>query len=128
MSNASYEGVGDILYQCQHINEGAVKRIWSEPRTTPIDRDGSWKQNYDPDEYHLVQIGQWKWKWNSAKARSLVHETELLVGVMSLSSQATVLADNTVVWLCDQAFTLTVLKRLPLQKLKTSAMVAFSIT
>ena len=101
------------MYQWQGMNEGAVERIRSELRTEGIDRDGSFKHNYDPNEYHLVPLGHWKSKRNSARSNYSVYQRELLAGVLVLTSQARVLADSPVVWLRDQASTSTFLKGLP---------------
>ena len=113
ISDASDEGGGGNLYQWHCINEGAVERIRSELKTAGIDRDGSLKHTYDCSEFHLVPLGHWNWKWNSATSNYSVYERELLAGVLLLSSQTRLLAENPVVWLCDQASTSTFLKGLP---------------
>ena len=95
---------------------GAVERIRSELKTAGIDRDASLKHTYDCNEFHLVHLGHWNWKWNSARSNYSVYERELLAGVLLLSSQTRLLADNPVVWLCDQASTSTFLKGLPPDK------------
>ena len=101
------------MYQGQSINEGAVERIRSELKTAGIDRDGSLKHTYDCNEFHLVPLGHWNWKWNSARSNYSVYERELLAVVLLLSSQTRLLADNPVVWLSDQASSSTFLKGLP---------------
>ena len=113
ISDASDEGGGSSLYQWQRINEGGVERIRRELKTAGIDPDGSLKHTYDCNEYHLVPLGHWNWKWNSARSNYSVYERELLAGVLLLSLQTRLLADNPLVWLCDQASTSTFLKRLP---------------
>ena len=112
ISDASDEGGGGSLYQWQGINEGAVERIRSELKTAGIDRDGSLKHTYDCNEFHFVLPGHWNWKWNLARSVYSVYERKLLAGVLLLSSQTRLLADNPVVWLCDQATTSTFLKGL----------------
>ena len=101
------------MYHGQRIKEGAVERIRSELKAAGIDRDGTLKHTYDCNGSHLIPLGHWNCKWNLARAHYSVYERELLAGVLLLSSQTRLLADNPVVWLCYQASTPTFLKALP---------------
>ena len=62
----------------------------------------------------MVPLGHWNWTWNSARSNYSVYEGELLAGVLLLSLQTRLLADNLVVWLSDQASTSIFFKGLPL--------------
>ena len=112
ISDASDEGGGGSLYQWQRIKEGAVEQIRSELKTAGIDPDGSLKHTYDCNKFHLVPLGHWNWKGKPARANYSVYERELLAGVLLLRSQTRLLADNPVVWLCNEASTSTFLKGL----------------
>ena len=56
-----------------------------ELRTVGVNRDGSLKQNYDSQEFHLVPIGHWNWKWSSPRADYSTYERELLSGTLPIS-------------------------------------------
>ena len=57
IKDASLVGGGGTLLQWQPIPGAAAKRIADEMRTVRVNRDGSLKQNYDPQEFHLGHIG-----------------------------------------------------------------------
>ena len=95
------------------VPRGLGGGVLDEEKTAGIDRDGSLKHTYDCNELNLVPLGHWNWKRNSGRSNYSVYERELLAGVLLLSSQTRLLADNPVVWLCDQASTSTFLKGLP---------------
>jgi hypothetical protein len=69
---------------------------------TGCNRDGTLKKAEFEVELLLVPIGHWNWKWNSARSRYATYQQELLSGVLVLSAQNRLIAQNKVVWLCDQ--------------------------
>ena len=71
-------------------------------KTVGVNRDGSLKHNYDPQEFHLVLIGHWNWKCSLTRANYSTYERELLSGILLISGQSRLFGSNSVVWLCDQ--------------------------
>ena len=55
--DASLVGGGSTLLQWHPIPGAAAKGISDELRTVGVNRDGSLKHIYDPQEFHLVPIG-----------------------------------------------------------------------
>ena len=53
-----------------------------------VNRDGSLKHNYDPQEFNLVRIGHWNWKWSSTRANYSTYERELLSAILLISGQS----------------------------------------
>ena len=64
ITDASLVGGGGTLLQWQRIAGAAARRMSDELRTVGVNRDGSLKHNYDSQEFHLVPIGHWNWKWS----------------------------------------------------------------
>ena len=91
----------------------AAKEIADELQTVGVNRDGSFKHNYNQQEFHLVPIVHWNWKWSTTRANYSTYEGELLPGVLLISGQSRLFGSNWVVWLCDQAPTETFLKGAP---------------
>ena len=76
-------------------------------KTVGVNRDGSLKQNYDLQEFHLVPIGHCSWKWSSTRANYSTYERELLSAILLISGQSRLFGSHSVVWLCDQESTET---------------------
>ena len=74
-------------------------------RTVGVSRDGSLRHNYDPQEFHLVPIGYWNWKWSSTRANYSTYERELLLGTLLFSGQIRLFGSYSIVWSCDQEST-----------------------
>ena len=113
ITDASRVGGGGTLLQWQQIPGAAARRIADELKTVGVIRDGSLKHNYDLQEFHLVPIGDWNWKWSSTRANYSTHECELLFEILLISGQSRLFGSNSVVWLCDQESTGTFLKGAP---------------
>ena len=113
ITDASLVGGGGTLLQWQRIRGAAARRIADELKTVGVNRDGSLKHNYNPQEFHLVPIGHWNWKWSSTRAKYSTYEGELLSGILLISGQSRLFGSNSVVWLCDQESTQTFLKGAP---------------
>ena len=67
-----------------------------------MNRDGSLKHSYNEDEWRLVPLRHWNWKWNAARSKYHTYERELLGRVLVLASQQRIIGNNPVTWLCDQ--------------------------
>ena len=76
ITDASLVGGRGTLLQWQRIPGAAARRIADELKTVGVNRDGSLKQNYDPQEFHLIPIGHWNWKWSSTRANYSTYERE----------------------------------------------------
>ena len=113
ITDASLVGGGGTVLQWQQISGVAAKRIAEELRTVEVNRDGLLKHIYDPQEYHLVPIGHWNWKWSSTRANYSTFERELLSAILLISRQSRLFGSNLVVWLCDQESTETFQKGAP---------------
>ena len=94
-------------------------------RTAGVHCDGSLKHNYDSQEFHLVPIGHWKWKWSSTRANYSTYELELLSGILLISGQSRFFGSNSVVWFCDQESTRTFLKGAPAENRKLRRWLTF---
>ena len=110
ITDASLVGGGGTLLQWHRIPGAAARRIADELRTVGVNRDGSLKHNYDFQEFHLVPIGHWNWKWSSTRGGYSTYEGELLSGILLMSGQSPLFGGNSLVWLCDQESTETFLK------------------
>ena len=113
ITDVSLVGGGGTLLQWQQIPGAASKKIADELRTVGVNRDGSLKHNYDPQEFHLVPIGHCNWKWSSTRATYRTYEREVLSGILLISGQSRLFGSSSVVWLSDQESTATFLRGAP---------------
>ena len=97
---------------------GPRRRNQAQRATDGLNRDGTLKHRYPDDQWVLVPLGHWNWKWNQARGNCSTYEQELLAGMLMLSSQSRLLGSNSVVWLCVQEPVRTFQKRLPPEKAK----------
>ena len=88
------------LFQWQFQSKEQLKTL-PEGTTTGVNRDGTLRHSYD-EQWVLVPIGHWGWKWSAARKNYSTYERELLAGVLVLSSQYRILNSNPTVWLTDQ--------------------------
>ena len=86
--------------------------------TSGLGRHGTLKHDYPANEWRLVPLGHWNWKWNQARSNYSTYDQELLAGMLVLSSQPRLLGTNPVVWLCDQEPVKTFWKGPPPEKVK----------
>ena len=86
--------------------------------TSGLNRDGTLKHDYPANEWCLVPLGHWNWKWNQTRSNYSTYDQELLAGMLLLSSQSRLLGTNPVVWLCDQEPMKTFQKGPPPEKAK----------
>ena len=94
-------GGGGTLYQWQQLSPAEMSHC--QFQTSGLSRDCTLKHDYPANEWHLVPLGHWNWKWNQARANCSTYNQELLAGMLVLSSQSRLLCTNSIVWLCDQA-------------------------
>ena len=67
-----------------------------------MNRDGTLQHDYPGNEWRLVPLGHWNWKYNQARSNYSTYDHELLAGMLVLSSQSCLLGTNPIVWLCEQ--------------------------
>ena len=118
VTDASNVGGGGTLFQWQALEMEEFDSAISQWGTDGLNRDGTLKHSYPGDEWVLVPLGHWNWKWNQARGNYSTYEQELLAGMLVLSSRARLLGSNPVVWLCDQAPVRTFQKGPPPEKAK----------
>ena len=109
-------GGGGTLYQWQELNPAELSRC--QYHTSGLNRDGTLRHNYPANEWRLVPLGHWNWKWNQARSNYSTYDQELLAGMLVLSSQSRLLGTHLIVWLCDQEPVKTFQKGPPPEKAK----------
>ena len=87
-------------------------------QTSGLNRDGTLKHEYPANEWRLVALGHWNWKWNQAGSNYKTYDQELLARMLVLSSQSRRLGTNPIGWLCDQEPVKTFQKGPPPEKTK----------
>jgi hypothetical protein len=97
VTDASDQGGGGTLLQWQAMDPQQVPSSFS---TQGMARDGSIIHNY-PDNFRLVPLGYWNWKWCPTRGRYSTFEQELLAGVLIFSSQCRIIQHLPLVWFCD---------------------------
>ena len=100
ITDARDVGGGGTLYQWQELNSTDLSHCHFH--TSGLNRDGSLKHDYPANEWCLVPLGHWNWKWNQARSNYSTYVQELLAGMLVLSSQSRLVGSNPIVWLCDQ--------------------------
>ena len=101
-TDASNVGGGGTLLQWQKLTTDQCKDIDYRLRVQGVTREGFMKSDYDTQEWRLIPLGHWRWKWNAARSHYHTYEQELLAGDLVLASQHRILGTNPITWLCDQ--------------------------
>ena len=83
ITDASDIGGGSTLFQWQSLDP---KQVPTSFQTIGIKPDGSIAHSY-PDNFRLVPLGHWNWKWNDARRNYETHEQELLACILTISSR-----------------------------------------
>ena len=109
-------GGGRTLYQWQELNPAELSH--RQFQTSGLNREGTLKHDYPANEWRLVSLGHWNWKWNQARSNYRTYNQELLAGMLVLCSQSCLLGTNPIVWLCDQEPVKTFQKGAPPEKAK----------
>ena len=116
VTDACDVGGGGTLYQWQDLNPAELSHC--QFQTSGPNRDGTLNHDYPANEWRLVPLGSWNWKWNQARSNYSTYDQELLAGMLVLSSQSRLLGTNPIVWLCDQEPVKTFQKGPPTEKAK----------
>ena len=74
ITDASLVGGRGALLHWQRIPGAAKRRIAEELRTVGVNRYGLLNHNYHSQEFHLVPISHWNWKWSSTRANYSTYE------------------------------------------------------
>ena len=80
------------LYQWHELNPTELPHCHFH--TSRLNRDGSLKHDYPANEWCLVPMGDWNWKWNQAGSNYSTYDQEVLAGMRMLSSQSRLLGSN----------------------------------
>ena len=102
VTDASNVVGGGNLFQWQALDKEEFDSAISQWGTDGLNQNGKLKQSYPDDNWVLVSLGHWNWKWNQARGKYSTYEQELLAGMLVLSSQSRLLGSNPLVLLCDQ--------------------------
>ena len=100
VTDACDVGGGGTL--CQWLELNPVELSHCQFKTSGLNRDGTLKHDYPANEWRLVPLGHWNWKWNQARSNYSTYDQELLAGMLLLFSQSRLLGTNPIVQLCDQ--------------------------
>ena len=109
VTDASDIGGGATIFQWQNLDQAQVP---PEFQTTGMSKDGLMVHNY-PENFRLVPLGHWNWKWNPTRQRYFTYEQELLAGVLTISTQSRILQNLPIVWFCDHEALKTFLDKEP---------------
>ena len=96
VTDASDLGGGSTIFQWQHLEKIQIP----EGFLTSGQKDGNLQHN-SSEEFRLVPLGNWNWKWNSTRTKYYTYEQELLSAVLTVSSQFRILAGKRIFWFCD---------------------------
>ena len=111
VTDACDVGEGGTLYQWQEPNKAGLSRC--QFYTSGVNRDGTLKHDYTANEWRLLPLGHWNWKWNQGPSNQITYDQELMAGMLVLSSQTRLPGTIPIVWLCDQEAVKN-LRRVPL--------------
>ena len=85
---------GGTLYQWQELNPNELSHC--QFHTSGLNRDETLKHDNSANEWRLVPLGHWNWKWNQARSNYSTYNQELLAAMLVLSSQSRLLGTNPV--------------------------------
>ena len=85
-------------------------------QTSGLNRDGTMRHDYPANEWGLLRLRHWKWKWNQARSNYSTYDQELLAGMLVLPSRSRLLGTNPIVWLCEKESVKTFQKGRPPEK------------
>ena len=107
---------GGTPYQWQELNPAELS--YCQFPISGVNLDGTLKPDYPANEWRLVPLGHWNWKWNQARSNYSTYDLELLAGLLVLSSQSRLLGANPIVRLYHQKPVETVQNGCPAAKAK----------
>ena len=88
MTDSSDIGGGGSLYQWQKLKQDEGETLSA---TLGVNRDGTLRHNFS-ENFLLVPLGYYNWKWNPTRRNYATYEQELLSGILTLGSQKRILA------------------------------------
>ena len=113
VTDASELGGGSTIFQWQTLD---LEQIPSQFTTSGVLPGGSFKHNY-PENFRLVPLGHWNWKWNETRQKYHAWEQEMLSAILTLASQTRIVSNLPIVWFTDnEALTYFLDKEPPLNK------------
>ena len=120
ITDSSDVGGGSTLFKWQEIYPEKIPQKndtnLPEFNTKGANPDGTFKHNY-PENFRLVPLGHWNWKWSDARQKYHSWEQEILSGVLTLASQTRIVSNLPIVWFTDnEAATSFLDKEPPLNK------------
>ena len=98
VTDASDVGGGGTLFQWQRLKQVLCKEVDDKLTTLGVNRDGTLRREYNDDEWRLVPLGHWNWKWSDARKNYPTYEQEIMSGLLLLASQARIVSSNLVTW------------------------------
>ena len=105
-TDASDFQAGATIFQWQKVDGEVFANMHPKPKafeemsTQGVKPDGTLIHNY-PQNYHLVPLGHFSWKWNDTRCRYHTYEKELLAGILTIAINHRILAALPIVWFCD---------------------------
>ena len=84
VTDACNVGEGGTVYQWQEPNTAGLSRC--QFYTSGVNRDGTLKHDYPENEWRLVPLGHWNWKWNQQRSSYIAYDQELMAWMLVLSS------------------------------------------
>ena len=114
VTHACDVGGQGTVHQWQELNPAELSHC--QLQTSGLNRHGTLKHDSRANEWRLVPLGHWNWKWNQERLNYSTYDQELLAGMLVLSSQSGLLGTNPIIWLCDQVPVKTLQKGPPPEK------------
>ena len=88
VTDASNVGGGGTLIQWEALEKEEFNSAISEWGTDGLNRGRTLRHSYPGNEWVLVPLGHWNWRWNQTRGNYSTYEQELLAGMLVLSSQS----------------------------------------
>ena len=102
VTDSSNIGGGSTIFQWQSLEPQQIPEKFSTFGVCP---DGSLKHDY-PENFRLVPLGHWNWKWNESRRKYHYWEQELLAAVLTLASQSRIVSNMPIVFYpCQKSIT-----------------------
>ena len=92
VTDACDVGGGGALYQWHELNPAELSHC--QFQTSGLNRDGTLKHDYPANEWRMVPLGRWNWKWNQARSNYSTYDQELLAQMLVLSPQSPLLGTH----------------------------------
>ena len=117
ITDSSDIGGGSTLFQWQPMkplnSTDSTNSTILQFSTSGLNSEGQFLHDYPEDEFLLVPLGHWNWKWNSTRSKYPTYELEILSGVLTMASQFRIVAGHKILWFCDNRAVKTFLDQAP---------------